>query len=95
MDNKTKQVLINQLSKISATRQPASIRGKANRSLVILLSGEDREKFEARRKEKLDQLKKEMNDILTAIRGCTKYSSLEEVELELAAHRQKIKREME
>lgn len=93
MDSKTKQILIEELSRASTTKHPVAIKRKG-KSLAVVLPVEDYKIFEAKREEKLKKLKTELNGILALIRTHIKYQSLEEIETELATLRQKIEEEM-
>ncbi len=92
MDEKTKQVLIDTLSKASDTDHPVTIKHK-DKPLAIVLPAEDYHKFQAEREQKLIHLKQELDGILALVRGYTRRQSLEEVEARLAALRQEIEQE--
>ncbi|MFC1975258.1 type II toxin-antitoxin system prevent-host-death family antitoxin [Chloroflexota bacterium] len=94
MDEKTKQVLIDTLAKVSDTDRPVTIKYK-DKPLAVVLSVEDYQKFQAEREQKLIRLKQELDGILTLVRSYTHRQSLEEVEARLAALRQEIEQEGE
>jgi len=93
MDRKTKQTLIDELSKASATNHPVTIKHK-DKSLAVILPIEDYEKFQAEREERLQKLKLELNGILALVRSYTGRQSLDEIEARLTALRQTIEQEI-
>ncbi len=93
MDSRTKQALINELSKVSSAKHPITFKQKG-KTVTVILPIEDHQEFSAECEEKLEQLKIELNGILALIRSRLKHQRREEIETQLAAHRQKIEQEM-
>jgi hypothetical protein len=92
MDSKIKQALIKGLSKASSATYPVTFKQKG-KTVAVLIPIEDNQEFCAEREEKLEQLKIELNGILTLIRSRLKHQQSAEIETQLAAHRQKIEQE--
>ena len=93
MYSKTKQALINELAKVSRAKYPVTFTQKG-KPVAVLLPIEDHQEFCAECEEKLEQLKIELNGIFALIRSRLKHQRPEEIETQLAAHRQKIEQEM-
>jgi len=93
MYSKAKQALINELAKASRAKYPVTFKQKG-KPVAVLFPIKDRQEFCTEREEKLEQLKMELNSILASIRSRLKHQRREEIETQLAAHRQKIEQEM-
>jgi PHD/YefM family antitoxin component YafN of YafNO toxin-antitoxin module len=92
MDHQTKQSLIRTLSKASSKKHPVTIRCNG-RAVTVILPVQDHQTFQEKRKRELDNLKTELNGIVAFIHDRIRYHALEEVEAQLAAHRQKIEKD--
>ncbi len=89
MDKKFKQALIDEFTRVNTTKDPVIIKHSGT-PIVLLYPIEEPQKFQAKRDQEFQQLKTELNHLLTFIR-CRIKQLPEEVETQLATHRQKIK----
>ena len=92
MDHQSKQSLIHELSRASNTKHPVTVRCNG-RAVTVILPVQDHQTFQIKRKRELDNLKTELNRIVAFIRHRIRYRAPEEVEAQLAAHRQKIEKD--
>jgi PHD/YefM family antitoxin component YafN of YafNO toxin-antitoxin module len=91
---KIEQILIEKLSKASASETPVTLK-RAGKSLAVILSATEYQKFQAECETKLQHLKTELNGILSLVRSYTQRRSLAEVEAQLSTLRQEIEQEVE
>lgn len=94
MKSKIKQFLIDKFSKVSAT-DPAVTLDHEGKAVAVILSGDDYQKYQNKREEKLEALKTELQGILSMIRTQTRRRTLAEVEAGLAAMKQEIEQEID
>jgi hypothetical protein len=90
--SKIEQILINKLSKASTSDTSVAL-NRAGKSLAVILSVAEYQKFQAESEAKLQQLKAELKGVLSLVRSYTQRRSLAEVEAQLAALRQEIEQE--
>ena len=89
MDKKAKQALIDEVAKASTTNDPVVIKRNGT-PVAVLYPIEEPQKFRAKRDQEVQRLRTELDNFLTFVRSRIKQLP-EEVEAQLASHRQKIK----
>lgn len=92
MDQKLKQIL-KEFTKASTTESMVTINHK-DKPVAVILPVATYQQFQAQQEKNLEELKAKLDSLLTFVRSYTQRKSLEEIEAQIAALRQKIEQEM-
>jgi PHD/YefM family antitoxin component YafN of YafNO toxin-antitoxin module len=92
MDQKFKQIL-KEFTKASSTESMVTVSHK-DKPVAVILPVVTYQQFQAQREKSLEELRTKLNSLLTLVQSYTRRKSVEEVEADLAALRQKIEEEL-
>ena len=92
MDQKFKKIL-KQLVKASTTESMVTVSHK-DKPVAVILPVVTYQKFQAQQEKSLEELRTKLDGLLAFVRTYTRHKSIEEVEAQIAALREKIEQEM-